>query len=328
MSPKKTIKRKTILVPRMPILPESKGQQSEGGTLLGNLGRDIGSFVEFPIDANDKHILNAISFLKEWVFIQTIPPEELESVRYAEITLGDTAKICNIDAITLWREYVCRGILPLHNGNFPVPDEILNVTILLKDVVWFFHKQDCIRNPYRPSFREKIKLLAMKSCKSKPEEAARFIYSHAYFSLPENEAKEFESSVAVMYHYFKMKESRNSEHEKKQAEAATPTPEPPEGKAQEDAVRQKKMYKKRGEISRKDAALLIGVSETTILNWETMKGKMPEGYPGRANETNFHVWANGYNQRKRIAKTARNIERAIPHGSLDNVPDDDDSKVF
>ncbi|MDR2489711.1 MAG: hypothetical protein LBD42_09540 [Desulfovibrio sp.] len=82
--------------------------------------------------------------------------------------------------------------------------------------------------------------------------------------------------------------------------------------------------KRHGAISANDAAKVLKVSERTVRNWDT-GNNMPEGYPGRNDLTAFHLFANQYLQKKRLAEQARAMNRASSGlGGLEEFGDYDD----
>ena len=92
-------------------------------------------------------------------------------------------------------------------------------------------------------------------------------------------------------------------------------PQPPQPPADLAAP---KARKKHGAISRREFALLCGVSERLIADWE--KGiRTPPEYPGRSDVIAARLFANNFNTRKLIEQRARGADRRpISGGALDD----------
>jgi len=69
--------------------------------------------------------------------------------------------------------------------------------------------------------------------------------------------------------------------------------------------------KKRQHVTQAQAARYCGVSASTIRNWEKDL-RRPPNYPGREDTAALAVWGQGYQQSKRLAKGARQANRATP----------------
>lgn len=83
----------------------------------------------------------------------------------------------------------------------------------------------------------------------------------------------------------------------------------------ETIIKTKKKYRPRGDISAKEAAEILEVSERQVRNWD--KGtNMPEGYPGRSDAISFEQFANSYLKRKNFKKMARAMNKAISGGGI------------
>jgi len=304
------------MVIKIPKPPYSKGDlrnydTSRTPTFLGRFFHD--KAVEFQqkekelISRKEKydieHINNAKRFFKQLLFVAKIPQKEKEqAASYAVVTLEDAAIMCGIDANKLWRDYVKLGILPMHDGNVPVK-EFLKLTILLKNVMYFFSEQERIRRRYKSSYKEIIKDAIREYARSKHNDATQILnWLSFYFNMSEKDAVEFESATAMLYHFFEMKSFRIKE---------------------ETPVKKKRRYR-RCAVSIETARELAGVSVRRIKNWD--KGiNMPEGYPGRGDAVSFDIFINELNTKKRTAKIARAINKAESggYGNLDNFPDDE-----
>jgi len=75
------------------------------------------------------------------------------------------------------------------------------------------------------------------------------------------------------------------------------------------------------EITHKEAARLVGVSERTIYNWEKGKGR-PPSYPGLRSRANFMVFAEGYKTNKALKGKTRAKNRAFSRSDIENFPDE------
>lgn len=86
---------------------------------------------------------------------------------------------------------------------------------------------------------------------------------------------------------------------------------------------------KRLPITQKTAALLCGVSEKQIGKWDNGV-QTPDRYPGRYDLDKLKPWAETYQQRKFISKTARAIKHASPMDPqiIAETLDEDSGDVF
>jgi hypothetical protein len=72
----------------------------------------------------------------------------------------------------------------------------------------------------------------------------------------------------------------------------------------------------KNEVTQKEAARELEVTERTIRNWETEKTTSPPGYPGRRSRTNFLVFAADFKTSKSLKRNARAKNRAVPGGDM------------
>ena len=72
-----------------------------------------------------------------------------------------------------------------------------------------------------------------------------------------------------------------------------------------------KNKKRRGKIKQKDAAILCGVSERTIQEWDA-GNRTPQDYPGRSDPIVFRFFANRYQERLCLEVAATRANRAVP----------------
>ncbi len=86
---------------------------------------------------------------------------------------------------------------------------------------------------------------------------------------------------------------------------------------------QKKQYK-RGAISAQAAAAILGISTRQVQKWDKGENR-PNGYPGRADEPAFQLFANQWIQTKRLNEQARAMNRAVSGGGL---TEDADTNAF
>lgn len=81
------------------------------------------------------------------------------------------------------------------------------------------------------------------------------------------------------------------------------------------------------ELTQKDAAKLAGVDIRTIRSWD--KGeRTPLGYPGRHTTASFLMFVADRENRKRLKKEVRNMNRARPGGYTSEAPDNNDDDDF
>ena len=86
---------------------------------------------------------------------------------------------------------------------------------------------------------------------------------------------------------------------------------------------QKKQYK-RGAISAQAAAAILGISTRQVQKWDKGENR-PNGYPGRADEAAFQLFANQWLHTKRLNEQARAMNRAVSGGGL---AEDADTNAF
>lgn len=78
------------------------------------------------------------------------------------------------------------------------------------------------------------------------------------------------------------------------------------------------------EVTQKEAARRLGVTERTIRNWDSGKTTPQGGYPGRNSLTSFLMFAEDYKAKKSLKKNARAMNRAVSGGDMNEYPEEAD----
>lgn len=112
-------------------------------------------------------------------------------------------------------------------------------------------------------------------------------------------------------------------YQQTQTEAASQTQSTTTSDDNNSAAPQKKKYN-RGAISAQAAAAILGISTRQVQKWDKGENR-PAGYPGRADEAAFQLFANQWLRTKHLNAQARAMNRAFSGGG---IAEDADKNAF